>query len=195
MKRTTPKMTCLFSSFRPSFPNSVWERVLALLLFSSFILHPSSFARADGGTVRLSEQQGSYRITVFTSPTALRAGPVDISVLVQEAATGEMAGGVQVTIKAVRRGSTHVAFQGPATTEAATNKLYYAAVFDLPESGWYAVEVSVDGPGGKAQVRFELEAAEPLPSWLAMVPWVGWPIGAIALFGIHQLLVRRRSRL
>jgi hypothetical protein len=98
-----------------------------------------------------------------------------------------------VTIKAVRRGSPAVTIHHPATTEAATNKLYYAALFDLPEPGWYAVEVSIDGALGAALVRFELEAAEPLPPWLAMLPWVGWPVLATLLFGIHQFLVRRRT--
>jgi hypothetical protein len=168
--------------------------LLMLLLLSSLILHPSSLAWADGGAVRLSKQEGGYSITVFTSPTVVRAGPVDISVLVQDADTGERAAGVQVTITATRRGSTEVAFDGPATNEAATNKLYYAAVFDLPEPGWYEVVVSIDGVAGKTQVRFEMEAAEALPSWLAMLPWVGWPAVAIVLFSIHQVLVRRKPR-
>jgi hypothetical protein len=174
--------------------NHTMRSMICLLLVSSFILHPSSFLRADGGTLRLSEQKGNYRITVFTAPTALRAGPVDISVLVQAVATGELVSEVQVTIKAVRSGSPDIAFRHRATTESATNKLYYAATFDLPEPGWYSVEVFIDGVLGKAQVRFELEAAEPLPSWLAMLPWVGWPVLAILLFSIHQLLVRWRSR-
>ena len=46
-------------------------------------------ARGDGGTVRLSRCEGGLRITVFTAPTPFRAGPVDISVLVQDAVTGE----------------------------------------------------------------------------------------------------------
>ena len=163
-----------------------------LPVFALFMV--ASVAAADGGTLRLSEQKGNYRITVFTAPTVLRAGPVDISVLVQEVATGELASEVQVTIKAVRSGSSGVAFHHPATTEAATNKLYYAAIFDLPEPGWYSVEVFIDGVLGKAQVRFEVEAAEPLPSWFAMLPWVGWPVLAILLFSIHQLLIRWRSR-
>src|SRR5581483_4900786 len=135
-----------------------------------------------------------YSITVFTSPTVVRAGSVDISVLVQDAATGDRAAGVQVTIIAMRRGSTAVVFHGPATTEAATNKLYYAAVFDLPEPGWYTIEVSIDGAAGQAQVRFDLDAAAALPSWLALLPWLGWPAVAVVLFGIHQVLVRRRLR-
>src|SRR5437773_2683588 len=125
-----------------------------LLPVAALFLLPS-VAAADGGTIRLSEQKGNYRITVFTSPTVLRAGPVDISVLVQEAATGEPASGVQVTIKAVWHGSPGVALHHPATKETATNKLYYAALFDLPEPGWYSLEVSIDGALGEAQVRFE----------------------------------------
>ena len=163
-----------------------------LLPVSALFLLPSQ-AAADGGTLRLSEQQGNYRITVFTAPTALRAGPVDISVLVQAVATGELASEVPVTIKVGQCSSPDIVFCNRATTESATNKLYYAATFDLPEPGWYSVEVFIDGALGKAQVRFELEAAEPLPSWLAMLPWVGWPALAILLFGIHQLLVRWRS--
>jgi hypothetical protein len=118
---------------------------------------------------------------------------VDVSVLVQDAVTGEVASMAQVTIKAVRRGSPGMAFHHPATTEAATNKLYHAAVFDLPEPGWYSIEVCVDGVMGKAQVGFDVEAAEPLPSWLALLPWVCWPALAILLFGMHQLLVRWKS--
>jgi len=169
-------------------------RFASRLLPVSVLLLLPSLAAADGGTIRLSEQQGGYRITVFTAPTVLRAGPVDISVLVQDAATEEAASGVQVTVKVMRQGSPDVVFQHPATTEAATNKLYYAAVFDLPEAGWYSVEVSIHGVLEKAQVRFEMEVAEPVPPWLTMAPLVGWPVVAVLLFGIHQVLVRRRMR-
>src|SRR5262249_46030011 len=34
-------------------------------------------ARGDGGVVRLAERVGGYRVTVFTEPTPLRAGPID----------------------------------------------------------------------------------------------------------------------
>ncbi len=163
-----------------------------VLLVLALFLAPSR-AAADGGVLRLSEQRGNYRITVFTAPTVVRAGPVDVSVLVQDAATGELASNVQVSIEAASRDFPGVAIHHPATTEAATNKLYYAAILDLPDPGWYSVEVSIEGALGKSQVCFELEAAEPLPSWLAILPWVGWPVGAVLLFGIHQLLSRRKS--
>jgi hypothetical protein len=166
---------------------------IGVLLASSLLAHRSSFARADSGAVRLSEEKGKYRVTVFTSPTPVRVGLVDISVLVQDAATGEPASGVRVTIKVERRASPGVVEERPATSEAATNKLYRAAMFELPAPGWYSVEVSVAGALGEAHGHFELEAAEPLPSWLGVVPWVGWPFLVVLLFAVHQFLKSSRS--
>jgi hypothetical protein len=174
--------------------NQMMRFMACALAIASLILEPSSFLRADGGSVRLSEQQGKYRITVFTAPTPVRAGPVDVSVLVQEAATGELAPGVRVMIKLERPESAGWTLQYPATTEAATNKLFHAATFDLPEPGCYLVEVQIDGDLGEAQVRFELSADEGSPQWPSMWACVGWPVVAILLFGVHQRLVRRRSR-
>jgi hypothetical protein len=169
------------------------DGLASCLLPVCLLLLLPSLAFADGGIVRLSEQQGNYRLTVFTTPTPLRAGPVDVTVLVQDAATGEPASDVQVMIEAAWRGSPAVAIRHAATTEAATNKLYFAATFDLPEPGWYALGVSVAGARGEAQVHFELEAAEPLPGLLGLWPWVGWPVVVILLFSIHQFLIRRSA--
>jgi hypothetical protein len=163
-----------------------------VLLLLSSMLASSSLLQADGGAVRLSERQGGYQITVFTAPTPLRAGPVDLSVLVQDAQKGEVVAGARVTVRVAPRGRPGEAQDHPATTAAATNKLFQAALFDLPEPGWWEVEIAIEGPHGPARVRLELEAAEPLPRWLALWPWLSWPILVIILFGVHQLLVRRR---
>jgi hypothetical protein len=149
-------------------------------------------AAADGGTMRLSQRKGNYQITVFTTPTPVRVGPVDISVLVQDAATGEPAPDLQVMIKATHGGPMGMTLCHAATTDAATNKLFHAAIFELPEPGEWNVEVSIGGSLGKAQVHFELESAEPMPRWLTLWPWIGWPVIAIMLFGIHQVLVKGR---
>jgi len=148
-------------------------------------------ARADGGTVRLSQRAGGYQITVFTAPTPLRAGPVDVSVLVQDAATGQVLPEAQVTIWVAPSGRGSAAVAYPATAEAATNKLLRSALFELPEVGPWDLEVVVEGPLGPARVRCEVEAAEPLPRWLSLWPWLTWPVLVIVLFGVHLLLVRR----
>src|SRR5438477_6056515 len=103
--------------------NQTMRSMICLLLVSSFILHPSSFLRADGGTVRLSQRAGGYHITVFTEPTPFRAGSVDVSVLVQDAVTRQALPQVQVTVWAAPPGRRSAAMSYPATTEAATNKL------------------------------------------------------------------------
>ena len=167
------------------------QPIVMLALLSCLIFHPSSLARADGGAVRLRQRAGGYQIAVFTSPTPFRAGPVDVSVLVQDAATGECVPEAQVTVclKAPGAGRT---LECPATTEAATNRLFQAAVFELPEPGRWDVEVAVEGPPGPALLRFGIEADGPAPRWLELWPWFTWPALVVALFGLHQVLFRRR---
>jgi hypothetical protein len=174
--------------------DAVARPIIWLLAVSSFILHPSSFAMADGGMLRLRTQSGGYEIAVFTQPTPLRAGPVDISVLVQDAMTGEIVPEARVTLRLTHRESHHV-LEYPATAEAAKNKLFQAAVFELPEPGSWDVEVAVEGPHGLAVVSSGLEADVPLPRWLDLWPWFAWPVLVIMLFVIHQTVIRRRSRL
>src|SRR5262245_11531451 len=163
-----------------------------LVLFSFLLLHPSSFLLADGGAIRLSQREGDYQITILTSPTPLRAGPIDVSVLVQKAGNNELVLAGQVAIQATPRSHAGRTISRVATTEAATNKLFRAATFELPDAGSWEVEVSIDGPMGHAHTRFEAEASEPLPKWLAMWPWFSWPALAIILFGTHQLLDRKK---
>jgi len=79
--------------------NQTMRSMTYFLLASSFILHPSSFLRADGGTIRMSEKKGGFLITVFTAPAPFRAGPVDISVLVQDASTEEPVPQAQVSVR------------------------------------------------------------------------------------------------
>jgi hypothetical protein len=171
--------------------NIIARSIVWWFAVSSFILHPSSFAGAHQGTVRLCERAGGYQLAVFTLPTPLRAGPLDVSVLVQDVATGECVTQARVTLHLTARGSGLV-LEHPATSGASGNKLFQEAVFELPEAGWWDVEVAVDGPRGPARVRFPVEAGEAPPRWLDLWPWFGWPAFAVALFGLHRALVGRR---
>jgi hypothetical protein len=168
-------------------------RFIGLPVLCILIVHPSGL-RADGGAMRLSERVGGYRVTVFTDPTPLRAGPVDFSVFVQDADTGEPAAGVRIMVQAAPRGRPGEAIGHAATAEAATNKLFQSAIFELSEAGWWDIEATVDGEQGQARLRFDVEAADHPPSWQAMAPWVGWPALAVLLFAVHQSLVRRKAR-
>jgi hypothetical protein len=162
------------------------------MLVCCFLFFPATRLRADGGAVRLREQAGAYQVTVFTAPTPFRAGPVDVSVLVQEAATGECVPEARATMRLTARRTGDV-LEYPATAAAATNKLFHAAVFQLPEPGWWDVDIAIEGPHGPALLRFGVEADEPPPRWLELWPWFSWPALVVAFFGVHRVLVRRKA--
>ena len=106
--------------------------------------------------------------------------------------SGEAATDIHVVVRIAPIDRPDEALTEVATTAAATNKLFHSALFELPAPGRWQVNIAVGGPSGPAEAHFELEAGEPLPHWLAIWPWIGWPAIAIALFGIHQYLVYRR---
>jgi hypothetical protein len=146
--------------------------------------------QADGGTIRLQKQAGPYRVTVFTSPTPLRAGLVDVSLLVQDVVTGEYVPQVWAILRLTAR-KTRTLLEYPATAEASTNKLYIAADFRLPESGWWDVAIAIEGPQGSASLQFEVQAENALPRWQELWPWFGWPALVVGIFMVHRALVRR----
>jgi hypothetical protein len=119
---------------------------------------------------------------------------VDISVFVQDASTGEPVPEARITVRATPRDHLEAAIQERATTEVATNKLFQAAVFELPEPGWWEVAVVVDGLRERIEVHFEMQADEPLPHYWEITPWIVWPAAVVLLFCVHQWLVRRKPR-
>jgi hypothetical protein len=149
-------------------------------------------ARGDGGTVRLAERVGGYRLTVFTEPTPLRAGPVDISVLVQDAATGRPLPTAEVLVVATPADGAGTEVSCPALPGAATNKLLHSAHFELSAAGRWRLEVRVAGPHGTANAAIPVEVAEPLPRWAEMWGWIALPIVPITMFVVFQLLTHRR---
>jgi hypothetical protein len=115
---------------------------------------------------------------------------VDISVLIQDAVTGQPVGHAMAAVRMTQIGQP--ALEYPATQDVATNKLLYAAEFELPAPGRWKLEVQVEGLRGSAVVVCQVEAAERLPRWHSLWPWIGLPILAIVLFGFHESLARRK---
>ncbi|MBI3412331.1 MAG: hypothetical protein HY040_28765 [Planctomycetes bacterium] len=173
----------------------MWQKVknqtnsqLLLALAGAFIgIENPTEVRADGGALRYLERQGGYEIAVFTAPAAVRVGPVDISVLVQDAGARKPIANVEISVQLER---AETVLDQRATAELATNKLFQAAHFDLPLAGTWSVCVRVRGPAGDAEVVFDMEVTDSLPPWRAWWPWVFWPIAAIGLF----LFLQYRNR-
>lgn len=151
-------------------------------------------ALADGGALRFSGRRGDRLISVFTSPTPLRAGLTDLSVLVQEVESGRAITDLSIDVHADHLDQTHVRVSAPATNDQATNKLMRAATLELTEPGRWRVDVFVQGLNRAQPIGFDLEVAEPTVPWLQTILWIAWPIVPIALFAIHEFRVRRRCQ-
>src|SRR5262245_54170941 len=79
--------TELSSDGRPAIGTLFRQIGLLLGLLAAWSARPTA-AWADGGLVRVAEVVGNYRITVLTSPTPFRAGPIEIGVQVQDPGSG-----------------------------------------------------------------------------------------------------------
>lgn len=141
--------------------------------------------------MRVMQRRGNYQLTVFSSPNPLRAGPIDLSVLIQDMSTRQAVTNATIDVKLTPADDSLPPIRSMATTAAATNKLLYAALVDLPAAGRWDVRVECIIPqtNGKTQVHtdadFTMEVAAPLPRWLVVWPWFSWPVIAIVLFAIR----------
>jgi hypothetical protein len=168
--------------------------IVAGILTSLMIGPWQAVAEADGGALRLLERHGAYQISVFTAPTPLRAGPVDISVLVQDVSTGQPLTDARVAMRITSLGHLAPTIDAHATSNAATNKLMHAALIELAEPGRWSVTVNCDGPGGHAQVHFEMDAGPRLPRWLSAWPWFSWPLVVVLIFATARWRTRWIAR-
>jgi len=134
-------------------PSELTRAVIAGLLV---VLVTARSAAANGGQVRVANYPiGPYEITVFTSPTPLQTGIVDVSVLLQRRDTKAIVDDAQIvlTVEPVGGGPSR---QYPVTHEQATNKLYYAAEFPVDQPGSYRMRLDVRAPEGAGAVEFDV---------------------------------------
>jgi hypothetical protein len=164
----------------------------AATLLTTIILTPLAL-HADGGTVQLREASGPFVVTVFTAPETLRAGPIDISVLVQDREKGGVILDAAVNLAVEPAAGAGPRFQIHATHAQARNKLLQAATIDTPVAGWWTMHISVSTNGAQAAVVTRVLVL-PATSRLAGIwPYLIVPPVAIALFALHQAL-RRASQ-
>jgi hypothetical protein len=176
-------------------------RIIAVITSSIAMLTGPSCrtAFADGGKLRVMQTEGDYQVTVFTSPNPLRAGPIDLSVLVQEVRTGRAVAEAAVVVRLTRPDDSYPHIIAEATAAAATNKLLQAALVELPVPGSWdvCVQCTISQADADArrltEVRFTMEASPPLPRWLLVWPWFAWPMAAVLVFALHRTLVARRA--
>lgn len=155
----------------------------------ALLLGACGTAWGDGGTVQVSVAEEGYRVTIMTSPSPLRAGPVDVSVLVQDEGSGATVVDARCEIE-LRQPERSI--RAVASREAATNKLFQSAQLELPAAGGWTLEARVIVGNKRIVASTEITAAGPLPAVNELWVWIGWPAVAVGLFVMHRALVEQR---
>ena len=120
-----------------------------------------SLALANGGVTQVSRARvGPYVVSVSTSPSPIRVGPVDVSVTVEQPGSLDFVldAKVLVTVESLTQPGQILTFE--ATHERATNKLLYAADVRLAATGQWRIGVQVSGAAGQGNTEFMIEASE-----------------------------------
>ena len=137
---------------------------------------------ADGGMVVLRHEVPPFVIVVFASPAPVRAGLVDLSVMVQDTETMEpvLDAAVSIEVRGVRY---------PATHRQAQNKLLYATAVKLVDVGDCAYSVKIDRNGSSTAVSGLISVA-PQPELPAYTMYFLLPPIGLVLFALHERLRR-----
>jgi hypothetical protein len=170
--------------------------LIIVACFAAAVLGAPALALADGGTLRASQVIGENRISIFTSPAVLRVGTIDISVLAQDAKTGAILRDSPIRIRLECIDRAVIPLEQEATFAAATNKLFRAAQFDVPEAGNWRTTVVFGEPAQSptnASISIPLSIEPPLPAWMELAPWIAWPFGVVALYCVHRALAARST--
>lgn len=176
----------------------LWSTFLAFSFLAAICCH------GDGGAIIARQTVNGFEMTVFASPAPVRAGPVDVSVLVQESDKPILDATVEVTWKASSAAAPEWlppcctmdsgAERVPALRAHSNNRFLYSAIVPMKFAGPSELIIRVARGGQEAVLSCAVEVRPPRPAVLAFWPWLAFPPVAVAGFALHQRLSRSRQR-
>ncbi|HEV8039349.1 MAG TPA: hypothetical protein VGP62_10845 [Bryobacteraceae bacterium] len=162
------------------------------LLWPVAIILAQTLAWADGGAVQLREEAGPFVITVFTAPAPLSAGPVDISLLLQNRNGLEPV--LDASVSLILRDPSGAEIPARLTREQAQNKLLYAAPVTLAKSGKWQLDITILKNGERTSAKGTIDVA-PAPEMTASYwSYIAFPPFTIMAFVVRERLIRRRKK-
>jgi hypothetical protein len=176
----------------------LFSAVLVLLSLSAACCY------GDGGTVITRQTIDGLLVTVFAAPAPLRAGPVDVSVLLQKGEKPVLDALVDISWQAnaassadwlppcctMESGTEKI----PALRGHSNNRFLYSGIVPMKTAGPSVLKIRVLEGGREVLLSCDLDVQRPLPPLLAFWPWLAFPPVAIAGFVLHQKLSRPRQR-
>lgn len=161
-----------------------------------FALLAAAGAWADAEVVVASERVGDWRVTLLAAPWPLRAGPVEFSVLLQDARSGRPVPEAEIALE-VRSPGAQLASAMPAHFPALRggggNPLFYSARLELTQPGRWWLRVRVVEPALSPLSGVAVEVAPAASLFVRHGIALSLPILGVALLWLHEKL-RRRMR-
>ena len=172
-------------------PGAGFRSAAGVFSFLFLLLVCACPAYADGAHIALRAVAGPYSVTLFTAPEPLVSGPADLSLLVEDAATGAMLS------EATADGVLHCAGAEPArmtlSHEAAANKLLLAAGPTMMRPGSCTLVLRIGQPGSPTvSVTAVLQVGEDHRRRTTLLFALVLPAGVIVLFLVNQQVKLRR---
>ncbi|MEO8204593.1 MAG: hypothetical protein ABI615_00330 [Chthoniobacterales bacterium] len=176
-------------------------------VFALGLLLPCMQAHADGGVVQLQKDAAPYRITLFSEPSPLRAGPVDLSILLQKEGAAVLDADVTLQLEPEDKTDRPPDWQAPccsmdegaeeisrsAILGKGANKLLYSTMVTLPYSGSWKVKITAKQDGNPVSVNGTIFVQKPASSWQAYLSYLLLPLAGIGFFILLQRAKKTRS--
>jgi len=151
----------------------------------------TTVTKADGGALQFMRSAGPFAIAVFTTPSPLRAGQVEISLMIQSTENQQPMLDCVAHVQLHKEGARTIGSE--ATHRVAQNKLFYAAPMNVTESGVWELEVAIRQGKNSASVTGPITVAPSTPVLLGYWRSLAVPPVFISLFALNQWLKRRRT--
>ena len=161
-----------------------------LAIAAALLLAIASRAQADGGRVRMHQTAGPFALTVFTAPEPLTVGSAEVSVLVQDALTGEavLDADVEIRLRPLDAVETVQYAARPGN-----NRLFRQATVNLSSPGRWHLEVAVRRGTQEGIISGLLPVATAASRWRTAWPFVAAPVLLVVLFLAGARRRRRRA--
>jgi len=180
---------------------------MRLVLIFCVVLFLARTGRADGGAIQFQGDAGTFHVTVFTLPAILRAGPVDVTVLVQDRSKLSPLLDATVTLDLTARRDRAVGNDAwlppscalnrsailtgiPAKLNHGENRLLYGALVQIPNSGSWKLRINIQRDNETESIGTLLEVNPP-----ASPPLAYWHLFILPPLGVLGFLLNQKARL
>ena len=183
----------------------------AKFILCCVLLSVARMVWADGGAIQFQGDAGAFRVTVFTQPPFLRAGLIDLTLLLQDRSSLNPLLDAKVTFNLAAQENNNPKpvewvppacamnkavnlFDIPAKLGHGENRLLYGNVVQIPNSGHWQLKALIQRSAETAEIETLLNVTPaPLPPLAYWHLFLLVPAGILG-FVLHQMARGQRTK-